>query len=178
MIIEEQQIKGVYIIKEEPFQDERGALGRVVCQNQMKMFNTNFVQSSISYNKKKHTLRGMHYQTAPMEEEKLVKCIQGRILDVIVDLRENSSTKYNWMSIELSANDFTSIYIPKGCAHGFLTLEDNSNVLYYITEFYSPKHAAGINYLDTQIDIQWPDTNKIIISEKDKNLPFIKGDLE
>lgn len=173
MIIEEQRIKGVYLIKEEPFQDDRGGFSRVFCSEQMEMINTNFVQSSVSYNKAKYTLRGMHYQSEPFAEEKLVKCIQGKIFDVIVDLREDSKTKYEWLGVELCANDFTSIYIPKGCAHGFLTLEDNSNVLYYITEYYSPNHATGLNYLDSRVGIDWPKVNKLIISEKDRNLPYI-----
>jgi len=172
----EQQISGVYLIETTTIADERGSFERISCMNSFKAigFKGEFVQSSISYTEKKNTLRGMHFQKAPFEEEKLVRCIKGEIYDVVVDLRPNSKTLYKWQAFELSEENQKSLFIPKGCAHGFLTLEDNCQVLYQISEYYSPEHATGVNYADTKLNIEWPglDVDRII-SEKDKNLPMI-----
>jgi len=132
--------------------------------------NCNFVQSSISFNNKKYTLRGMHYQTNPYEEEKLVRCSKGKIFDVIIDIRKNSKTFKKWIGVELSEKNLRMIYIPKGMAHGFLTLEGNTEIVYQISQYYSLEHSNGIRWNDPKFSIKWP--NEIsILSEKDKNYP-------
>lgn len=112
----------------------------------------------------------MHYQLPPHEEEKIVSCTRGSIYDVILDLRHESTTCYQWMSVELTADNFRMVYIPKGCAHGFQTLEDNSVVFYQMTGFFHPESARGVRYNDPKFGIEWPVDRKII-SEKDQKIP-------
>jgi len=112
----------------------------------------------------------MHYQISPHEEEKIVSCIRGSIYDVILDLRQKSSTCHQWMAVELTADNFRMLYIPKGCAHGFQTLEDNSLVYYQMTNCFYPESARGIRFDDPKFAIEWP-VDKKIISEKDKKIP-------
>jgi len=161
---------GCYIIEIEKKIDERGYFTRILDNEILKKNNLNysFVQSSISFNKKKYTLRGMHYQTNPYEEEKLVRCSKGKIFDVIIDIRKNSKTFKKWIGVELSEKNSRMIYIPKGMAHGFLTLDDNTEIVYQISQYYSLDHSKGIRWNDSEFSIKWP--NEIsILSEKDKN---------
>lgn len=172
----EQQISGVYLIETTTIADERGSFERISCLNSLEVigFKGHFVQSSISYTEKKNTLRGMHLQKAPFEEEKLVRCIKGKIYDVVVDLRPHSKTLYEWQAFELSEENQKSLFIPKDCAHGFLTLEGNCQVLYQISEYYSPEHTSGVNYSDPKLNIKWPwSDGERIISVKDKKQPMI-----
>tara|TARA_B110000495_G_C22884722_1_gene515955 strand:- start:421 stop:954 length:534 start_codon:yes stop_codon:yes gene_type:complete len=172
----ETELKGSYIIELEKLEDERGFFTRVWDERifQNKKLNSKLVQISFSFNNKKGTIRGMHLQEKPFEETKIVRCTKGKIFDVIIDLRSNSKTYKKWISIELNSNDSKMIYIPEGFAHGFQTLEDNSEVFYQISEFYHPEYSKGIKWNDEEFGIQWPLRNSSI-SEKDLSyIPFNK----
>ncbi len=170
MIFEEQKIKGVWLIKAEPVSDSRGAFRRHFCQNELKQagLKFNIVQTNISENKNKHTLRGFHYQLAPHEEDKILTCLQGSLYDVIVDLRPDSETFLKWIPVELSAGDNLSVYIPRGCANAYLTLKDSTIILYYMSEFYNPGSYTGFRYNDPQFSVEWP-AEPAVISEKDES---------
>lgn len=164
----ETKLKGAYLIELEPAVDNRGYFARSFCQKEFKRLglNTNIAQCNISYNEKKGTLRGLHFQAAPYEEAKLVSCFKGSIYDVIVDIRPDSSTYLEWVGIELSEDNHSQLYIPEGFAHGFQTLCNNTVVSYQMGEFYYPNSASGIRFDDPMLTIKWPLGNKII-SEKD-----------
>ena len=164
----ETELKGAYIIELEKFEDERGFFTRVwdkkIMQDQG--LKSDLVQMSFSFSKKKGTLRGMHFQEEPFREVKIVKCIQGKIFDVIIDLRVESRTYKKWIGIELSADKQKMIYVPEGFAHGFQTLEENTHVLYQMSNWFSPEHEKGIRWDDKDFNIRWPITD-LIISKKD-----------
>lgn len=175
MIFNETKLKGAYVIDIEPIEDERGFFARSWCKNEFEKYglNSSLVQCNISFNKKRGTLRGMHYQVPPFEEDKIVRCTKEAIYDVIIDLRPESETYNQWISVELTSENRKMIYIPKGFAHGFQTLKDNTEVFYQMSEFYHPECARGLRYNDMGFRIKWPIENKII-SEKDKKY----GDFE
>ncbi len=154
----ETKIKGVWIIDLEKIEDSRGFFARSFCQNEFEAHNlkSNFVQCNISGNSLKGTIRGMHLQKKPHEEAKLIRCIKGKIFDVALDLRENSDTYKSWVSVELSADNARSIYIPEGCAHGFQTLTDDATLHYQMTEFYYPESTTGVSYDSNDYNIDWP----------------------
>jgi dTDP-4-dehydrorhamnose 3,5-epimerase len=164
MIFKETKLKGAFIIEPERLEDERGFFARSFCQKEFEEhgLNPRIIQCNISYNKKKGTLRGMHYQVAPHEEAKLVSCIKGAICDVIIDLRPDSSTYCQWLAIELSAENHKMLYMPEGYAHGFQTLEDNTEVFYQMSEFYHPECARGLRWDDPAFGIEWPLMNPVI----------------
>ena len=168
----ETKLKGTYIIELEPMEDERGFFARTFCQDEFRKngIDFNIVQCNISYNKKKGTLRGMHYQIAPYEEAKLVGCIRGAIYDVIIDLRVGSSTYCQWFAVELTEENYKMLYIPKGFAHGFQTLEDNTVVFYQMSEFYYPECARGVRWDDSTFEIEWP-LSEQVMSKKDLSYP-------
>lgn len=168
----ETKLKGAYIIDLERLEDERGFFARTFCKNEFSEYglHSNWVQSSISFSIKRGTLRGMHYQVAPYEEAKLVRCTMGAIYDVIVDLRPDSNTFKQWTGVELAAEKRKMFYIPKGFAHGFLTLIDQTEVFYQMSEFYHPESARGIRWDDPSFQIHWP-TELQIISERDRQYP-------
>ncbi|MBC8502037.1 MAG: dTDP-4-dehydrorhamnose 3,5-epimerase [Nitrosopumilus sp.] len=170
MIFSETKLSGAYIIDIEKIEDERGFFARTWDKNEFSKLGleSEFVQSSISVNKKKGTIRGMHYQIKPYEESKVVRCIKGRIFDVIIDLRTDSKTFKKWFSVELSGDNYKMLYIPKGFAHGFQTLEDNTEIYYEISEQHSTILSKGVKYDDETFDIKWP-LEISIISEKDKS---------
>jgi dTDP-4-dehydrorhamnose 3,5-epimerase len=170
MIFSGTKIKGVYSIEPELITDERGFFARSFCKEEFhnQGLKTDIVQCNISYNKKKGTIRGMHYQVPPFEETKIVSCTKGSIYDVVVDLRKDSLTYGQWHAEELSADSYRMLYIPNGCAHGFQTLEDNCLVYYQMEEYYHAECAKGIRWNDPSIGIVWP-LPAMIISEKDKN---------
>jgi dTDP-4-dehydrorhamnose 3,5-epimerase len=175
MIFKGTRLKGAYIIEPEKLADERGFFARTYCQEEFEKhgLNIRIVQCNISYNKKRGTLRGMHYQVAPHEEIKLVSCIKGAIYDVIIDLRPNSPTYTQWLNVELSSQDYNMLYIPEGMAHGFQTLEDDTVVHYQMSEFYHPECAKGVRWNDPAFGIKWPLRNPLL-SEKDKGyLDFV-----
>lgn len=170
MIFSETKLSGAYVIDIKKIEDERGFFARIWDKNEFSKMglNSEFVQTSISLNTKKGTIRGMHYQTKPYEETKIVRCTKGKIFDVIVDLRPDSKTFKDWFSVELSADNYKMLYVPKGIAHGFQTLEDSTEVTYQISQFYMPKFSKGIKWNDDTLNIKWP-IKSIIISERDKS---------
>ena len=145
MVFEETEIHGVFTISLELFQDERGFFSRTWCEREFREhgLNQKLVQCSISFNQKKGTLRGVHYQAWPHQEAKLVRCTRGILYDVALDLRRDSPTYLRWVGAELTAENYRALYIPEGCAHGFLTLADNTEALYQMSEFYHPESARG-----------------------------------
>jgi dTDP-4-dehydrorhamnose 3,5-epimerase len=169
----ETPLKGAYIIDIDPINDERGFFARSWCKKEFESFglNSNLVQCNISFNLKKGTLRGMHYQAPPHEEAKLVRCTMGSIHDVTIDLRPNSSTFKKWIAVELTADNHKILYIPEGFAHGFQTLKDNTEVFYQMSEFYYPDFSKGFRWDDPSFEIQWPLPNPII-SERDFSYPL------
>lgn len=172
MIFTETQLKGSFTIDLEPIEDERGFFARSFCQKEFEKhgLNPRIVQCNVSYNKKKGTLRGMHYQVAPYEEAKLVRCIKGLIYDVIIDLRPDSPTYCQWFAVELTAEDYKMLYIPEGFAHGFQTLEEDTVVFYQVSAFYDPESARGVRWNDPAFGISWPD-NVSVILERDQQYP-------
>lgn len=172
MIFRETEIRGVVLIQIEPKTDERGFFARAWCRNEFEEqgLNANVAQSSISFSPKKHTLRGMHYQAQPHGETKLVRCTKGSIYDVVIDLRRGSQTFGNWLGVNLTEQNREAIYIPEGCAHGLLTLEDNCEVLYQISEFYRADLSRGVRWDDPRFGIEWPAIPQLI-SERDRTFP-------
>ena len=146
MIFTETRLKGAYIIEPERLEDERGFFARTFCQKEFEAngLNPRLVQCSLSFNRRKGTLRGMHFQVAPVAEAKLVRCTKGAIYDIILDLWPDSSTYCQWLAVELNAENRKMIYIPEGFAHGFQTLEDDTEVCYQMSEFYAPEYARGV----------------------------------
>lgn len=192
MIFTETKLKGAYVINIERLDDDRGFFARSWCQREFEAhgLNPRLVQCNISFNMKKGTLRGMHYQAAPYEEAKVVRCVRGSIYDVIIDIRPDSATYSQWIAVELSSPRFPlpssisrlasessqlpayyrMLYIPEGFAHGFLTLEDNSEVFYQMSEFHAPDYAKGFRWNDPAFGIQWPSEVKVI-SDRDRTYP-------
>jgi dTDP-4-dehydrorhamnose 3,5-epimerase len=166
----ETDLEDAYIIELEKLEDERGFFTRIWDKKIFKDrgLNSDLVQMSFSYSKQKGTLRGMHFQKTPFDEEKIVRCMKGKIFDVIIDLRKESKTYKKWISFELDSNDLKMIYIPKGFAHGFQTLEDDTEVFYQMSNWFSPEHATGIRWDDSGFNIKWPIKNPII-SKKDRS---------
>jgi len=171
----EQKIKGVFIIESEPFVDERGAFRRHFCKKEFEEngLNNKVVQSNLSENFHAKTLRGFHFQLAPYQEAKTLSCITGKIYDIVVDLRAESPTFMQWLSVELSAENRKSLHIAPGCANAFLTLMDNTILHYYHSEKYTPGYESGIRYNDPAFNFKWPMKPKFI-SEKDRNHPDYK----
>jgi dTDP-4-dehydrorhamnose 3,5-epimerase len=170
MLFKKTKLKGAYIIDTEAKKDERGFFARSFCRKEFAAAGVKLLikQSSISYNKKRGTLRGLHYQIAPHKEAKLVSCVRGAIFDVIVDLRKKSPTYCQWFGLELSAENRRMLYIPQGFAHGFQTLKDDTVVFYQISEFYHPESARCLRWNDPELAIKWPVKNPTI-SLKDKS---------
>lgn len=170
MLFQETEIAGVVAIRIEPKMDERGFFARTWCSKEFEEagLNPRLAQCSISYNPQIGTLRGMHYQVAPHAEAKLVRCTRGAIFDVAIDLRRESPTFRKWVGIVLSAADRNMIYIPEGCAHGLLTLEQESEVSYQISEFYCADSARGVRWDDPAFAIEWPSQPQLI-SERDRS---------
>ena len=171
----ETPLKGAFVVELVRHEDERGFFARSWCKNEFASFglNAGLLQCSISFNKRKSTLRGMHYQVKPYEETKLVRCTMGAIYDVIIDLRLNSPTFRQWFAVELKADNYKMLYIPEGFAHGFLTLEDNSEVFYQISEFYHSECARGARWNDPVFNIKWPGKS-ILINARDSGYPDYK----
>ncbi|MDX2256969.1 MAG: dTDP-4-dehydrorhamnose 3,5-epimerase [Pseudanabaenaceae cyanobacterium bins.39] len=172
----ETKLKGAYVIELELISDHRGFFARSWCEQEFRDrgLNPNLVQCNISFNLQKGTLRGMHYQTKPHEEAKLVRCTQGSIYDVIIDIRPESDTFKSWFAIELSAANRTMLYIPEGFAHGFQTLEDNTEVFYQMAEFFHPESAQGIRWDDPAFQVEWI-SDRQVISQKDLSYPLWVG---
>lgn len=163
-------LQGAFLIDLERHQDERGFFARSYCREEFTAhgLNPEMVQSNISYNTKRGTLRGMHYQRSPFEEAKVVRCTQGKLFDVIVDLRPDSFTFCQWHGAELTAENHLALYVPEGFAHGFLTLADGTEVLYQMSTVYQPGAAAGVRWNDPAFEIVWPG-EVTVISERDNS---------
>ena len=170
----ELKLSGSYIIDMEKIPDERGFFARTWDPNIFKENGLifNFVQSNISFNSKKGTLRGLHYQDSPYGEVKLVRCTRGRVFEVMVDLRKNSSTYLHWDSHELNSNDGKMLYVPENFALGFQALDDDSELFYQMSQYYMPEFSRGLRWDDPMLKIEWP-LDPTVISKKDRSFDFI-----
>ena len=170
MLFRETKLPGAFVIELQKHEDERGFFARSWCRKEFEAngLNPRTVQCNVSFNKVKGTLRGMHYQVAPCAEAKLVRCTRGAIYDVIIDLRRESATYKQHVGEVLTSNNYTALFIPEGFAHGFQTLEDNSEVFYQKTAFYSPEHQRGLRYNDPAFGINWP-VIATVISDRDRS---------
>ena len=168
-------LEGSFVIEIEKNEDERGFFARIFDQKQFLEHNldVNLSQSNISFNQKKGTIRGIHFQKTPYEETKIVRCTKGKIFDVIVDLRKNSTTFHQWFGIELSSENYKMLYIPKGFGHGFQTLEDCSEICYMMSDCFEPNYADGIRWDDKKLNIKWP-LNPTKISKIDKSFQLLQ----
>jgi dTDP-4-dehydrorhamnose 3,5-epimerase len=169
-------IPGPLVIELEKLEDDRGFFARSFCSDlfMKRDLCTHYPQWSISFNHHRDTVRGLHFQAAPYEEIKLVRCTRGAIFDVVVDLRSGSSTRAKWVAIELTADNRASLYIPAGFAHGFQTLTDDAEVVYHISEPYRPEAARGVRWDDPDLAIVWPKATQRVISERDRALPRLR----
>jgi dTDP-4-dehydrorhamnose 3,5-epimerase len=172
MLFTELELKGAYVLDLERFEDSRGFFARTWGQDlfEERGLSARIAQANMSFNHTQGTLRGMHFQKAPYAESKLVRCVRGAIYDVIIDLRPGSHTYTRWAGVELTAENRRSVYVPEGFAHGFLTLEDNCEVFYQVSQVYTPGAEGGVRYNDPAFDIQWPQP-VTIMSEKDQRWP-------
>jgi dTDP-4-dehydrorhamnose 3,5-epimerase len=172
MIFHETKLPGIFEIHLEPNCDERGFFARTWCEREFQShgLNPTVMQCNVSFNVKKGTLRGVHFQAAPYGEAKVVRCTSGAIYDVVLDLRPVSPTFKKWIGVTLTAANRHMLYIPEGCAHGFLTLEDNTEVFYQMSEFYHPESARGVRWNDSAFQIAWPEKVEVI-SERDRTYP-------
>lgn len=168
-------LEGAYVVELDMKSDDRGFFSRFYCTKEFAAMGleNNFIQVNNSLSHHQGTLRGMHYQLPPKGEAKLVRCVQGSLYDVILDVRPDSPTFGQSFGCELSARNRRMMYVPKGFAHGFLTLEDETEALYLVSEFYSPEHERGIRWNDPAFNIAWPKA-VIVISDKDKGHPDFK----
>jgi dTDP-4-dehydrorhamnose 3,5-epimerase len=169
MKFERTALPGVWIVELEPHVDQRGFFARTFCEREFgeQGLVNRFVQCSLSWNRRRGTLRGMHFQCGPKSEVKLVRCVRGTVYDVVVDLRRESAAYRKWVSIELSGDNRRALYVPAGIAHGFQTLEDETELYYQISEFYEPGTASGVRWNDPAFGIEWPLRNPIL-SERDR----------
>jgi len=169
-------IAGVHVVQSEKAADARGYFTRLYCQKTFSAQKINFApqQNSLSHNTRAGTLRGMHFQLKPNEEQKLVTCLRGKIYDVAIDLRKESPTYRKWFCAELGAENGLGLFIPKGCAHGFITLEDDTDVLYQIEGTYDPAAASGLRWNDPAFAVKWP-CEPVVISDRDKGWPDYVG---
>lgn len=172
-------LAGACLVDIEPIEDARGFFARSVCAQQFAEHGLDgaFIQQSVSWNRRRGILRGLHYQIEPHAEDKLVRVTRGSIFDVIVDLRPQSATLHQWFGVELSAGNHRALYIPKGFAHGFQTLEDDTEILYQMTVPFHPQSARGIRWNDPVFSIAWPDPVHAVLSDKDAALPLLQSEV-
>ena len=176
MKLSETKLQGVYVIKIEKLEDERGFFARTWDKEFFKSngLNADLIQCNISFNKKKGTVRGLHYQIPPYEEAKLVRCTHGKVFEVVIDLRKNSKTFLQWDNIELDSKDYKMLFVPEGFALGLQTLEDNTEVHYQMSQSYNPEYSRGIAWNDKTLKIAWP-LKPSVISENDANLKTLQN---
>ena len=178
MHIEKSFLNGACLFKTESVRDHRGAFTRLYCQRELTVLGADkLIQINLSRTARKGALRGLHYQQPPRCEEKFVHCIRGRVYDVVVDLRPDSPSFLQWHAEELSPEDRGFMFIPKGFAHGFQTLEPDTELLYFHTEYYSPGYEGGLRYDDPALGIHWP-LSIVDISEKDRNHEYLPIDFQ
>lgn len=172
MKVQSTAIHGCKVITPELLGDERGFFARALCVQELSRHGvcTSVVQVNNSFNARAGTLRGMHYQLPPCAEDKMVRCIRGSLFDVALDMRPDSSTFGQWFGVELSAENRKMLFVPQGCAHGFMTLQDDTELLYFVSEFYAPEHERAVRYDDPRFAIRWPMAPSVI-SDKDRNAP-------
>ena len=172
MIFRETELNGAFLIEPERLEDNRGFFARAWCSKDFIAHGLTgaLVQCNISFNKRRGTLRGMHFQAAPYEEAKLVRCTMGAVYDVIIDLRPDSSTFLRWIAVELTAENRKMLYIPENFAHGYQTLADNTEVFYQVSQFYAPGSEQGLRYNDPTLGIKWP-MHVQVISDRDRSWP-------
>jgi dTDP-4-dehydrorhamnose 3,5-epimerase len=177
MTFREAKLSGAFIIELEKFEDERGFFAHSWSEKEFaaRRLDSRMVECSISFNWKRGTLRGMHYQAAPHGQVKIVRCTKGAIYDVIIDLRAASPTFKQWVGVELTAENHSMLYIPKGFAHGFQTLEDASEVFYQMSEVYAPESGRGVRWNDPAFKIAWPEPVSMI-NERDRTYPDVNPD--
>ncbi|MFA6096766.1 MAG: dTDP-4-dehydrorhamnose 3,5-epimerase [Candidatus Paceibacterota bacterium] len=175
MIFQKTKISGLYVIDLELKCDERGYFSRIFCEEEFVKIGVDFkvVQASQSFTRKRGTIRGMHFQKYPKAEDKIVRCIKGSVYDIAVDLRSDSLTFGQWFAQELNETNNKMIFIPKGLAHGFQALQDDSIIEYFMSEFYAPDHADGVRWDDPLFKIAWPIADSTL-SDRDKNWPLMK----
>lgn len=174
VIFTETKLKGAFIVEPELMEDARGFFARTWSQREFAEYgiNSRLAECDISFNKKKGTLRGMHYQAAPFAQAKIVRCTMGEIYDVIIDLRRDSSTFKRWIAVELSAVNRLMLYVPENFAHGFQTLRDETEVLYQMSEVFAPESARGVRWDDPAFGIEWP-LPVSVMSQSDKDTPAL-----
>ncbi len=172
MIFDALEIAGVYVVGLEKRVDDRGFFARAWCRDEFndRGLPNRMVQMNVSFNRYKHTLRGFHYQVAPHEEDKLLRCVRGAVHDVVLDVRPDSPTFMNHTAVELSAASHHMLLVPKGCANAFLTLTDETEVTYLVSEFYTPAAERGVRWNDPALGVRWP-AEPAVISDKDRNWP-------
>ena len=173
MIFNKTKLDGAHIVEMESIRDRRGFFARAWCSKEFEAHGliSQFVQANLTYSPKRGTIRGLHYQIAPHQEVKLVRCTRGATYDVIVDLRPESPTYKQWLAIELTADNHKMIYIPAGFAHGYQILVDDTEVFYQVGQFYAPECERGARWNDPAFGVEWPMTSPLILSDKDKNWP-------
>jgi dTDP-4-dehydrorhamnose 3,5-epimerase len=176
LLFRETGLKGAFLIEPERLEDERGFFARTWCPEELESqgLDSKISQCSISFNSRKGTLRGMHFQREPHAEVRIVRCTAGRIYDVMIDLRRESATFCRWHAAELSSENRSMLYVPKGFAHGFQTLQDDAEVLYMMSEPYHQASAAGVRWDDPAFAIEWP-LEVTVISQRDREYPDFKG---
>lgn len=172
MMFSETVLKGAYVIEIKPIADHRGFFARQWCKREFEEhgLSPNLLQVNLQFSHKKGTLRGMHFQVAPWQEAKLVRCTQGAILDVMIDLRPDSPTHRKWVAVELTVDNRKVMYVPEGFAHGYQTLTDEAEVMYQTSQFYAPNSATGVRYNDPAFGIQWP-LPVSVVSSQDEQWP-------
>ena len=175
IIFTETKLPGAYVIEPEKFEDHRGFFARSFSQTEFadRGLRTQFVEAGISFNLKKHTVRGMHFQVATHAQAKLVRCTRGAIYDVMIDLRPESPTYKQWFAQTLTAENRLMLYIPENFANGFQTLEDNSELFYQLSGGYHPASERGVRWNDPAFAIHWPETERIVINERDRTYPDV-----
>lgn len=168
-------LSGLWLFEVSPSEDQRGLFARTFCEKTFKELGLqiHFPQCSTSFNARTGTVRGLHWQASPHDEIKVIRCTRGKVFDVIVDLRSDSKTYLKWESFELSADNRRSLYVPAGCAHGFQSLEDKSEVYYMISAEFHPESARGLRWDDPKISLRWP-LPVAVISERDQQWPHLK----
>jgi dTDP-4-dehydrorhamnose 3,5-epimerase len=176
VIFTETALAGAWIVEAERLEDERGFFARSWCRREFEVrgLRPDVAQCNVSFNKRRGTLRGMHYQGIPFQEAKLIRCTRGAIHDVIIDLRRDSPSFKRHVAVVLDAESRRALYVPEGFAHGFQTLEDDTEVFYQMSEFYSPEHARGVRWNDPAFGISWPDDDRTI-STRDRSYPDFVG---
>jgi len=167
-------LAGAYVLELDRLEDERGFFARSFCQEEFRKrgLRAAIAQCNVSWNRRRGTLRGLHFQAAPHEEAKVVRCTSGAIWDVMVDLRESSATRLGWHAVELGAENRRALYLPEGFAHGFQTLADDSEVLYLMSESYYPELARGVRWDDPRLGIKWPLPDPIL-SQRDRSYALL-----